>query len=87
MSFDLRYKKHLIFEHRVFNVRGLRTQGTFTLEVDKVYVGLRITPSDNPNKSPPLINSEALSGNRPIWDFLRQPLKILAVIGAPGCGR
>jgi len=86
-SFNLRYKKHIIFEHRVFNVRGLRTQGTFTLEVEKVYVGLKIAPSANPNKANSITHYEALEGNRPIWDFLQQGLKILAVIGAPGCGK
>lgn len=87
VSFHWRYKKHIIFEHRVFNVRGLRTQGTFTLEVEKVYVGLKIAPSANPNKANSITHHEALEGNRPIWDFLQQGLKILAVIGAPGCGK
>ena len=87
ISFSLRYKKHIIYEHRVFNVCGLRTQGAFTLEVDKVYVGLRIAPSAHPNNPNGLTHHQALEGNRPIWDFLKQDFKILAVIGAPGCGK
>ncbi|MFI3220322.1 MAG: NACHT domain-containing protein [Methylococcales bacterium] len=87
LSFSLRYKKHIIYEHRVFNVCGLRTQGAFTLEVDKVYVGLRIAPSAHPNNPNGLTHHQALEGNRPIWDFLKQDFKILAVIGAPGCGK
>ncbi|MDO9105221.1 MAG: NACHT domain-containing protein [Methylovulum sp.] len=86
-SFNLRYKKHIIFEHRVFNVRGLRTQGNFTLEIDKVYVGLKIAPSQNPNKTTCLLNHTVLEGNRPIWAFLQQKLTVLAIIGAPGCGK
>lgn len=86
-SYNLRYKKHIIFEHRVFNVRGLRTQGTFSLEVEKVYVGLKIAPSHNPNKPNQLIHPQALEDNRPIWTFLHQGLNTLAVIGAPGCGK
>lgn len=31
--FQRRYHKHLGYEHRVFNVRGLRTMGTVTLEL------------------------------------------------------
>jgi hypothetical protein len=50
-------------------VRGLRTQGTFTLEVEKVYVGLKIAPSNNPNKANSITHHQALEGNRPIWDF------------------
>ncbi len=86
-DFGLRYRKHVIFEHRVFNVRGLRTQGTFTLEVDKVYVNLKIAPANHPNRSIPLIDSEKLSGDRPIWDFLRQDKQNWAIVGAPGCGK
>ena len=86
-DFGLRYRKHVIFEHRVFNVRGLRTQGTFTLEVDKVYVNLKIAPANHPNRSIPLIDNEKLSGDRPIWDFLRQTKQNWAIVGAPGCGK
>ncbi|MSP27640.1 MAG: NACHT domain-containing protein [Methylococcales bacterium] len=87
ISFSLRYKQHIIFEHRVFNVRGLHTKGTFTLEVEKVYVRLSIAPCANLNKANSITHHGSLQGKRPIWDFLKQDLKILAVIGAPGCGK
>lgn len=91
ISFSLRYKQHLTFDHRFFNACGLRTRGAFNLEVEKVYVNLKIAPSINSNnKSYHLIDGaqeQALTGDRPIWDFLKQNLKVLVVIGPPGCGK
>jgi hypothetical protein len=49
-NFHHRYNQHVIYEHRMFNVRGLRTQGTFTLKLEKVFVELRIIHSHNPQK-------------------------------------
>lgn len=85
--FNSRYAQQLIYDHRVFNVRGLRTQGTFSLEINKVYVSLKIAPCENPNKTPPLTNIHVLTGNKPIWSFLQQSLRTLAITGAPGCGK
>jgi hypothetical protein len=86
-DFGLRYRRQVIFEHRVFNVCGLRTQGTFALDVEKVYVNLRIASARQAGRPMPLLTREALTGNRPIWDFLRQEMRGWAVVGAPGCGK
>ncbi len=40
-GFRRRYYRQLLYRHRVFNVRGLQTQGVFTLELEKVFVDLR----------------------------------------------
>ncbi|EIJ43566.1 putative NTPase (NACHT family) [Beggiatoa alba B18LD] len=92
-NFETRYCRDILYKHRVFNVRGLRVMGTFTLELDKVFVELRIAPSSNPNQAnvDPLSNKE-LAGNRPIWDFIQHGDKqhtrlVLAVLGSPGCGK
>jgi len=93
-SFYRRYNQHIFFEHRVFNVRGLRTRGTFTLELEQVFVDLRIAPTHNPqdvNFDP--ISTREMAGNRPLWDFLQigkrnhKKRLVLAIIGAPGCGK
>ncbi|OUD12258.1 NACHT domain-containing protein [Thioflexithrix psekupsensis] len=91
-SFKKRYYQSVIYEHRIFNVRGLRTMGTFTLELEKVFVELRIAPSSNPQQINfnPLSNRELL-GSRPIWDFLKNTTPhqsaVFAIIGAPGSGK
>ena len=93
--FPRRYNQDVIFEHRVFNVRGLRTQGTFMLKLEKVFVELRITHSHNPQQARvnPIF-AKTFTDSHPIWDFLnfnqkqqRDDTLVLGVIGAPGCGK
>jgi len=93
--FSHRYNERIIFEHRVFNVRGLRTQGTFTLKLENVFVELRIAHAHNPQQVGvnPILAKE-LADNHPIWDFLRFNNKrpqndtlVFAILGAPGCGK
>ncbi|MCK5715939.1 MAG: NACHT domain-containing protein [Thiomargarita sp.] len=87
-SFQRRYNQHILYEHRVFNVRGLRTRGTFTLEIEEVFVELRVAPTTQLNFDP--LSNQELIGNRPIWDFWRSPQHkrmVLAIIGSPGCGK
>lgn len=91
-SFRRRYNRHILFEHRVFNVRGLRTRGTFSLELEQVFVELRIAPSHNPQQvNSNLFSTKEMTGNRPLWDFLQVDKKkdtlVLAIIGAPGSGK
>lgn len=31
------YQRHLVYEHRVFNIKGLRTRGTYTIELEQVF--------------------------------------------------
>jgi len=89
--FPRRYNQHVIYEHRMFNVRGLRTQGTFTLQLEKVFVELRIAHSHNPQKIQvnPVFAKE-FTDSHPIWDFLKfksDDTLVLGIIGAPGCGK
>lgn len=92
--FQQHYHQQVIYDHRFFNVRGLRTQGAFTLELQHVFVELRIAPNHNPNRpNTNLLTYQALAGNRPIWDFLHVGNKLhdtitaFAVTGPPGCGK
>ncbi len=39
------YLQQVCWDHRTFNVRGLRTQGAYTIDLDQVFVELRIAPS------------------------------------------
>ncbi len=90
-TFIRRYSQQIIYEHRVFNVRGLRTKGTFTIEIQQVFVELRIASTRNlqhANFDP--ISLKELAGTRPLWDFLRSAKgnkNVLAIVGAPGCGK
>lgn len=92
-SFRAQYLKHIVYEHRFFNIKGLRTRGQYSVELEQVFVELRIAPSSNPNQPHRhLLTVEELQGNQPIWEFLRYGRKrpeqlLLAIIGAPGCGK
>lgn len=89
--FRRKFNKKIIYSHRVFNVRGLRTTGTYTLEIKNVFVELRIAPSHlqraglNPTAFREI--KESLS----VWEFLQRMKShetvALAIIGPPGCGK
>jgi energy-coupling factor transporter ATP-binding protein EcfA2 len=89
--FRRRYNRQVIYDHRVFNVRGLRTTGTYTLEVEKVFVELRIAPGHLQQAGVNPTAFKEVSGSQPVWEFLRrmkaQATIALAVIGPPGCGK
>ena len=76
-------------------MRGLRTQGNFTLELERVFVELRIAPAAGSISGRiNLLADVELQGSKPIWDFLRvvrrkepETAPAFAVIGAPGCGK
>ncbi len=91
--FQRAYRRYLVYEHRVFNIKGLRTRGTYTIELEQVFVELRIAPSTTPNQPHrDLLTSKELQGSKPIWEFLRygktaKSQLLLAIIGAPGCGK
>ncbi|MEI2771227.1 MAG: NACHT domain-containing protein [Candidatus Competibacter sp.] len=94
-DFRRRYNQQVYYDHRFFNVRGLRTQGNFTLELERVFVELRIAPAAGSISGRiNLLADVELQGSKPIWDFLRvvrrkepETAPAFAVIGAPGCGK
>ena len=55
-GFRKRYYRQLRYRHRFFNVRGLRTQGTYTLELEKVFVELRMAPCNLQEAATPPFN-------------------------------
>jgi len=90
-GFQKRYNTQVRFDHRVFNVRGLRTQGSYTLDVEQVFVELRIAPSHLQKANTDPLAFKDISGSQPIWEFLRRMKNnegiALSIIGPPGCGK
>jgi len=39
-----RYLDYVVYRHRTFDVKGLTTQGVYTLEIEQVFVDLRLSP-------------------------------------------
>ena len=90
--YQKQYCQYLIYQHRDFDVKGLTTQGTFTLELDQVFVELSVDPtplhalSSNPIPIPQVLSQ----GNHAIWEYLASPAlanQHFAIIGPPGSGK
>ena len=77
--FEAKYYQQLIYTYRNYNTQGLRTKGPFTLDLEKVFVPLRVAPESVGNISNALIQSQdspkGVVLSKPeeglsIWDFL-----------------
>ncbi|MGD9100727.1 MAG: hypothetical protein PVF45_09630 [Anaerolineae bacterium] len=69
-----RYLQHLIYRHRDFDVKGLSTQGTYTLALERIFVELSIAPQPAHKTSADPIRAvpEALrKGRHVVWDYLQ----------------
>jgi hypothetical protein len=86
------YYDYLCYQHRDFDVKGLNTLGTYMLELDQVFVELRVDPTtpQQATSNPIQIPQTLLQGSHAIWDYLASvPLsnQHLVIIGPPGSGK
>ena len=91
-NFKYRYYQSLIFECRDYETKGLKTKGPFTLDLEKVFVPLRVKP-----ESPGKISAEIVQTREPaeglkIWNLLvasrsQNAYRSMVIIGAPGSGK
>ncbi len=92
-SYQRHYCEYLRYEHRDFDVKGLSTQGAYTLALEQVFVQLSMVPKPvHSIPTNPLLQvpEELRMGEHSIWDYLTsETLKQqqLAIIGAPGSGK
>ncbi len=94
--FQDKYNQYLINIYRGYRTQGLQTKGPFTLDLEKVFVPLRVAPESAINISPALIQSRDSKDELSIWDFLaasKEPnnynyfYRTIVIIGAPGTGK
>jgi len=90
-DYEKYYRRQVISRYRVFDVAGLVTQGSYSLDLEEIFVARSIAPTLAQQPSPDLaLIPEILPTNaRSIWDYLaseglNQPL---VVIGPPGSGK
>ena len=86
------YRAYFCYEPRDLDLRGMSIQGDYTLDVEDVFVELRLDPKPAYAASPDLLRlPEPLRTQRQtIWDYLRAgPLRDqhLVILGAPGSGK
>lgn len=88
-----KYFEYIVYQHRVFDMKGLSTQGPYNLELEKIYVQLGVdpTPAHEASSSPVHMLPEGLrSGNHSIWEYIlneNAQKNNYAVLGPPGCGK
>jgi predicted NACHT family NTPase len=88
-----RFLEYLVYQHRAFDVKGLSTQGPYSLELDRVYVELSVDPTSiHGASSSPLqdLPEKLRSGSHTIWQYVNEKNiqgHNYAILGAPGSGK
>lgn len=88
------YFQLIHYQHRNFDVKGLTTQGVYTLELEKVFVHLALAPQTRGKRvsADPLraVPQNLKEGRHDSWAFLTDKQmagRHLAILGAPGSGK
>lgn len=88
------YFSYLRYQHRSFDVKGLTTQGTFTLDLSQVFVELALAPQTRQSRvsADPIrpMPSRLRKGRHDLWAYLadkRLRDRNLVIIGPPGSGK
>ena len=87
--FRRKYLQHLYYQCRDFDVKGLTTQGQYALELERVFVELRVdatAPHETTTGAIPPLPAKLREGLHTVWDFLAGN-RNLAIIGPPGSGK
>lgn len=86
-----RYLHHIHSRFGASDVKGLVTQGPFSLAVEDIYVELAVSPMQASKVSAhPLQKSPPTRGRHDLWGFLRATktgTQNFAVLGSPGSGK
>lgn len=91
-QFQGRYYESLIYAYRDFRTQGLKTKGPFTLDLEKVFVPLRVAPESVDRVTAGMLQAQRTSEGLKIWDFLAQlrtqpAFRRIVVIAPPGAGK
>jgi TIR domain len=86
------YYEYLRYQHQYFDVKGLSTRNTFTLQMDQVFVDLAIvtTSTTKVTANPLQIGRNSREEERSIWEYLSSPplaKQHFVIIGSPGSGK
>ncbi len=92
-AFMRAYYNHLTYQHRSFDVKGLTTQGVYTLELEKVFVDLTIAPQRKDRASTDPIRPMPVKQQKDRYDFADflttdgEKGHKLVILGPPGSGK
>jgi len=91
-KFKKRYYDELIYNCRDYRTQGLKTKGPFTLDLEKVFVALRLAPECVDRIPNGMIHLKYGSNPTEIWDWLIasqefHAFRSIAIIAPPGYGK
>ena len=90
-NFQGKYYQSLIYKYRNYRIQGLKTKPGVGLDLEKLFVSLRVAPESPDRISSAMIQSEKQKGKLSIWDFLarskEQSYRCIAIIAPPGAGK
>ncbi len=82
------YRQYLRDHFRNVDLGGVGIQNEYNIEMERVFVELRVEPKAAHKTEGAVIPREFLQGNRDIWDFWDLPgLSRLVILGYPGSGK
>lgn len=88
------YYQVIHYQHRSFDVKGLTTQGVFTLDLEKVFVDLALAPQAGSNRvsAAPIrpMPQKLQEGRHQMWEYLtakQMKGRHLTILGPPGGGK
>jgi hypothetical protein len=83
------YLDELVDKFGLFNDRGLGLINANRLDLERVYVNLRVAGDVNLNRPGLDPFARDVRGDLSLWDFIRgiRPGVAIAVVGPPGCGK
>lgn len=84
-----RYQTFFHYEYGDLDMKGISTRGTYTLDLEQVFVEVRIdpTPAHKVSADPIHLPLALTSGTHDIWDYLTLLDQHLVILGAPGSGK
>lgn len=90
--FQAAYYQHLIYQYRDFRTQGLKTKSPFALNLESVFVPLRIGPESLNRVTSAMVQvAQTPDTGLAIWDFMAQyrhpTFQRLVVLGPPGSGK
>ena len=91
-NFQGKYYQQLIFDCRDYRTQGLKTKGAFTLDLEKVFVPLQVSPESVQKVSSDMMRKKIAERCLGIWDFLAEmahqsSYRRIAIIAPPGAGK
>lgn len=93
-NYKKKYFQCLIEDNQDYKIQGFKTKGTFVLDLEKVFVSLRITPQSLERTSSDIFREGSIPNAQAtysIWNLLAasdEPAhKCFVIIGTPGSGK